>query len=137
MWAINKYSPSEERYYKFMGWLSKDGKYIETENNKYKLESGLYWMDIFNPNEKEEILTDIWGETYKARLIGDKKGPYLIYSHTEIEYRYNPEYGDDRVCVCGHSYYRHFDSWENMSTSCCKYCGCEEFVEKTEAKEGK
>lgn len=43
---------------------------------------------------------------------------------------YDPEYGDDRECKCGHTYYRHFDSYENMDPTGCKYCGCGGFVEK-------
>ena len=55
--------------------------------------------------------------------------PYLTEEVVRIKIRYNPAYGDDRTCECGHSYYRHFDSYENMETCGCKYCGCFEFVE--------
>lgn len=48
-----------------------------------------------------------------------------------IKGRYNPEYGDNRICVCGHPYYRHFDSYDNMEPVGCKYCGCYQFEEKT------
>lgn len=37
---------------------------------------------------------------------------------------YDPEFGDDKLCVCGHVYYRHFDSYENMNPVGCKYCPC-------------
>jgi len=43
---------------------------------------------------------------------------------------YDEAFGDDKVCECGHSYYRHFDSWENMMPVGCKYCGCLDFKEK-------
>ena len=57
--------------------------------------------------------------------------PYIIKSYTKVitEYGYNPEYGNDRVCQCGHSYYRHFDTYENMYACGCKYCSCSEFIE--------
>jgi hypothetical protein len=42
---------------------------------------------------------------------------------------YNPHYGDDRVCECGHRYYRHFDSYENNDPCGCKYCTCRTFKE--------
>ena len=42
---------------------------------------------------------------------------------------YDPEFGDDRVCVCGHPYHRHFDSYEDMEPVGCKYCDCETFKE--------
>jgi len=37
---------------------------------------------------------------------------------------YDPNFGDDRLCQCGHEYYRHFDSYEKMSPVGCKYCSC-------------
>ena len=45
----------------------------------------------------------------------------------ECHRQYNPNYGDDTLCVCGHQYYRHFDTYENMDLVGCKYCPCEEF----------
>lgn len=49
---------------------------------------------------------------------------------------YDPTYGDNRDCECGHSYERHFDSHDDMSPVGCKYCGwkCGGF---TPAKEDK
>lgn len=44
--------------------------------------------------------------------------------------RYDPDFGDDKVCECGHAYYRHFDTYEDMEPVGCKYCGCYEFREK-------
>ena len=49
-------------------------------------------------------------------------------SHTV--YMYNPNYGDDKLCRCGHTYYRHFDPYANMDAVGCKYCGdCYRFRE--------
>lgn len=45
---------------------------------------------------------------------------------------YNPNFGDEKECQCGHQYHRHFDSYEDMEPVGCKYCGCCEFVERTE-----
>jgi hypothetical protein len=56
--------------------------------------------------------------------------PYIIKIATYVEHQYNPKYGDERICVCGHEYYRHFDSYEKMATVGCKYCGCQNFKEK-------
>lgn len=55
--------------------------------------------------------------------------PYIIETITIKKKKYNPNYGDNRMCVCGHTYYRHFDSWNDMEAVGCKYCGCQEFVE--------
>lgn len=42
--------------------------------------------------------------------------------------RYDPQFGDDKVCQCAHPYYRHFDTYDNMRAIGCKYCQCYEFV---------
>lgn len=58
--------------------------------------------------------------------------PYIEQKITITKKVYNPNYGDNRICKCGHSYYRHFDSWEDMENVGCKYCGCWDFVEREE-----
>ena len=35
---------------------------------------------------------------------------------------YDPYFGDNRLCTCGHPYYRHFDTYEDMAPVGCKYC---------------
>lgn len=64
----------------------------------------------------------------KEEEIKEEK-PYMIETITIQKKKYNPNYGDDRMCICGHTYYRHFDPWEDMETVGCKYCGCQEFIE--------
>lgn len=61
-----------------------------------------------------------------------KEQPYLLTEEVIVKktYSYNPNYGDDRICVCGHPYYRHFDTYENMLACGCKYCQCFEFIEE-------
>jgi hypothetical protein len=61
--------------------------------------------------------------------MNDEK-PYLEETKVIVIRKYNPNYGDDRICECGHSYYRHFDTYEDMYPCGCKYCGCDEFKEK-------
>ena len=56
-----------------------------------------------------------------------KKEPYIIKERVVVDRFYNPEYGDDEICRCGHAYYRHFDTWEDMAPVGCKYCGCYTF----------
>src|SRR5438552_3968558 len=41
--------------------------------------------------------------------------------------KYDPTFGDEKVCVCGHPYYRHFDTYEEMRPVGCKYCSCPTF----------
>lgn len=78
----------------------------------------------------EIIRTIIHGE----KEMKEEK-PYIIETITIKKKKYNPNYGDKRMCVCGHTYYRHFDSWNDMEAVGCKYCGCQQFVEaKSEDK---
>lgn len=47
---------------------------------------------------------------------------------TDVSTVYSPGYGDDNICTCGHPYYRHFDTYEDMRNIGCKYCPCDSFV---------
>ena len=42
---------------------------------------------------------------------------------------YSASFGDDKLCDCGHPYYRHFDTYDDMYPVGCKYCQCEVFKE--------
>ena len=61
----------------------------------------------------------------------NKEKPYIVITKRVVvtEYFYNPKYGNDRTCICGHSYHRHFDSYENNAPVGCKYCQCGDFKE--------
>jgi hypothetical protein len=62
--------------------------------------------------------------------LGDNP-PYIYVERVVVNKFYNLNYGDDRTCKCGHAYYRHFDTYEEMEAIGCKYCQCREFVEAT------
>ena len=64
--------------------------------------------------------------------MAKKEKPYIIKKKVVVDRFYNPNYGDDRTCKCGHSYNRHFDSYENNAPVGCKYCECYIFEEETE-----
>lgn len=66
---------------------------------------------------------------YNERM--KKQAPYLTKTVVTEERMYNPEYGDEHLCVCGHTYYRHFDTYEDMEAVGCKYCECYTFTERT------
>lgn len=74
-------------------------------------------------------IEDMWGEEHDAELISEPNAPYLEYEYKVIVRKYNPNYGDNRICKCGHPYNRHFDFYENGEACGCKYCGCEMFEE--------
>jgi hypothetical protein len=60
-----------------------------------------------------------------------KELPYLEEVKIKRIKKYNPNYGDYRICKCGHPYYRHFDTYEDMYPCGCKYCcDCYDFEEK-------
>lgn len=61
-----------------------------------------------------------------------KENPYLIKREVVIHKLYNPKYGDDRICECGHPYYRHFDTYDHMAAVGCKYCQCHTFTKRTQ-----
>lgn len=42
---------------------------------------------------------------------------------------YDKDFGDNKLCSCGHTYYRHFDTYDKMAPIGCKYCGCRAFGE--------
>lgn len=58
--------------------------------------------------------------------------PYLFEEKVVKIRKYNPNYGDERICQCGHEYHHHFDSYENMHPVGCKYCPCYVFMQKEE-----
>jgi len=64
-----------------------------------------------------------------VHVVQKEEQPYFITKTIETHYGHNPKYGDDRICECGHPYYRHFDTYEQMAAVGCKYCGCYEFKE--------
>lgn len=74
-----------------------------------------------------EIIRTIIRGVKEEKMKEEK--PYIIETITIQKKKYNPNYGDNRMCVCGHTYYRHFDPWNDMEAVGCKYCGCQEFVE--------
>ena len=49
LWATTEGMPSINTFYKFMGWLTPDGKYVDTGLNRYKLTSNFWWVDVTDP----------------------------------------------------------------------------------------
>jgi len=56
------------------------------------------------------------------------QNPYI--EKTEISMAWNPKYDQDALCECGHAYYRHFDTYDDMEPAGCKYCLCFTFKAK-------
>lgn len=87
--------------------------------------------EVFNNDRTSDACKMKHSRILQERRQQDlKNSPYIEIKKVVIEKQYNPEYGDDRICKCGHTYHRHFDSYENMHPCGCKYCECYTFVEE-------
>lgn len=71
-------------------------------------------------------------ELDQTTKIVEPEQPYLVIHTVDTEKKYNPNYDKgeiQKVCKCGHTYDRHFDSYEEMEAVGCKYCRCHNFEE--------
>ena len=85
-------------------------------------------MIEFTKNELETIL--VWYEYFESDTKPDKNDIALKIKIDKYSAKqYNPNFGDTRLCKCGHIYERHFDTYEDMEPVGCKYCGCYKFIE--------
>ena len=84
-----------------------------------------YW---FSPPTREAV------KPYADEVAGNDDWVCEIIkmspAKTQIEIMYDPEYGSEKLCQCGHPYYRHFDPYEGMQPVGCKYCSCDRFKER-------
>jgi len=66
----------------------------------------------------------------KRRMMPEQ--PYLFVDKVVQVRNYNINYGDHRICQCGHPYYDHFVEDANMLPCGCNFCKCYVFMEKGE-----
>lgn len=87
---------------------------------------------IVDADHDQEMPAEVIGKDTMDDEIpcGMPSDPYLVTSKVVFSHNYNPDYGDDNMCKCGHRYYRHFDSYDDMENVGCKYCDCFEFMEE-------
>lgn len=52
---------------------------------------------------------------------------YITQYYLGTKQVYNPEYGDNRTCVCGHKYIDHFSNERAGSVIGCRECSCSSF----------
>lgn len=86
----------------------------------------------FMPIQSLKIIPEMFDEVL-AQFIVDYglKDTFIKYAKTWVQNPslvYDPEYGDDKECLCGHAYYRHFDTYEDMYPIGCECCQCDKFV---------
>lgn len=101
---------------------------VRPPNNDANLPEVTMSMNGKAPLEPHD-LHDLVKAISDAQKIFQTEQPYLESTRVVRDREYNPDYGNNRVCECGHPYHRHFDSYENMDPVGCKYCGCFTFVE--------
>lgn len=113
-------------------------KYLTVEEVEQEIATAIKPFDAIGP--KHIVILDtvslqeaIYAAFQKLRVIAelrDKNERVEPYIKNTVEVSvYNPEYGDNRICCCGHKYYRHFDTYEDMAAVGCKYCPCDTFEE--------
>jgi hypothetical protein len=88
----------------------------------------MQWESVSLDDITGILKTDLPAEQTAADRV---EVPYITKDGIQTERQYNPQYGDDRLCKCGHEYLRHFDLHEDDDCQDvgCKYCNCEDFVE--------
>lgn len=68
------------------------------------------------------------GLSWYSSLMAKETEPYII--RTVELWVWNPDFPALTPCKCGHPYYRHFDSYDDMEAVGCKYCPCYTFETK-------
>jgi hypothetical protein len=97
--------------------IEKDNHYLETGyDGQYR------WVSTLSPN-------CICYNLEIAECDRKTHGGVIV----EVEFivkpmKYDPQYGLDTLCKCGHAYYRHFDRYEDRLLVGCKYCECTRFI---------
>lgn len=79
--------------------------------------------------QKQELLAKI--KSASLAECQDIAEQLLDYIQVSCYSAYDPNFGDNKKCVCGHAYYRHFDTYDQMYPVGCKYCECDTFEEPT------
>lgn len=119
-------------YPKFITLLSEDKITDLFKNGNIDLSEKIDTLKLEKKEKKEKGLKELELKlnTLLEYYSSNIEQPY-------IDGKYNPNYGDNRICNCGHVYERHFDSYEDNEAVGCKYCNCFEFKEMKNISEFK
>ena len=112
-------------------WLTNDERQeLESNHDAEELASKFEWaMEIVSCTRNQ--LAKARGMLYSVSINDYTKEELdrILEETAGAKSYYNSSFGDDKVCECGHTYYRHFDSYEDMDPIGCKYCQCYTFKE--------
>lgn len=134
---LGKYHRGKDEAFPYFQVLLKDSERPANPINMVLKPGSLLSVDLNfvmeYPDHLPKFMTveDEYGVTHTAECYHDPNEPYCVYKYEVTQLGYNPDYGDSRVCKCGHRYDRHFDFWENPPRLGCKYCACEGFKLRT------
>lgn len=107
--------------------LIDEGKWDEAIKSQLQSVRTLYDMGEADQLVLEEDLVRRMFESVDRR-IKDLEKPTLA----SIGKSYDRKIGDDKLCICGHTYFQHFDSFRDMEHIGCKYCNCKNFEAREE-----
>ncbi len=95
---------------------------------------GLFYLQR---NEESQQIHDEFMRLIEQEEVASHFGGTPPVSFEDIAEFYDSNFGDNKLCECGHEYYRHFDTYDNMAPVGCKYCHidqCSGFKEKQNAQ---
>lgn len=81
---------------------------------------GLFYLDR-NP-EYHQIRDEFVRLIEQEEIVNHYGGEPPAPPEEDIAEHYDPNFGDNKECLCGHPYYRHFDTYDDMAPVGCKYC---------------
>lgn len=85
-----------------------------------------WFLPIGHPHRSHHILDLV--EYFRDREFTlEEVVERLGFKLTRVSSSYDPDFGDGKECACGHTYERHFDTYDNMAPVGCKYCDCYEW----------
>lgn len=104
-------------------YLVNGGKVLDAEGFYLPNHDNDFWTDSYDDAKEEMWKQEIERLKSKNRIFFNNSKNLI----EDVLPKYDPHFGDDKKCKCGHSYHRHFDTYEDMDPVGCKYCGCQEF----------
>lgn len=79
---------------------------------------GIFYLD--RNIEYHEIRDEFMRLIEQEEIVTHTSEPFVPADN--LADQYDPNYGDNNECLCGHPYYRHFDTYDDMAAIGCKYC---------------